>query len=78
MRGTEEEELGGGGLRREQTDQLRKMSSRGIHFDLKEGHLEGHIALNKAYLQKKKKRRSQFFFAHPRYTLLGIISENPI
>ena len=32
-----------------QTDQLRKMSSRGIHFDLKEGHLEGHIALNEAW-----------------------------
>lgn len=24
------------------------MSWRGIHFELKEGHLEGHLALNKA------------------------------
>ena len=64
-----------------QTDQLRKMYSRGIHFDLKEEHLEGHIALNKANLQKKRekkeKRNVTGFFPHPRYTLLGIISENP-
>ena len=40
-----------------QTDQLRKMYSRGIHFDLKEEHLEGHIALNKANLQKKKGKK---------------------
>ena len=31
-----------------QSDQLGKMSWRGIHFDLKEGHLEGHLALNVA------------------------------
>ena len=30
------------------TDQLRKISPRGIHFDLKEGHLEGRLALNEA------------------------------
>ena len=32
----------------DQSDQLGKMSWRGIHFDLKEGHLEGHLALNVA------------------------------
>ena len=31
-----------------QSDQLGKISWRGIHFDLKEGHLEGHLALNVA------------------------------
>ena len=37
-----------GNRRGEQSDQLGKMSWRGIHFDLKEGHLEGHLALNVA------------------------------
>ena len=41
------------------TDQLRKISPRGIHFDLKEGHLEGHIALSKVNLQKKKKKKKK-------------------
>ena len=54
------------------TDQLRKISPRGIHFDLKEGHLEGHIALSKVNLQKKKKKVIEFL-----YNNLGIISENP-
>ena len=59
------------------TDQLRKISPRGIHFYLKEGHLEGHIALSKVDLQKKKKKkkkkRSHIFFVPKGYNNLGII-----
>ena len=32
------------------TDQQRKISWRGKHFDLKEGHLEGRLALNEAFM----------------------------
>ena len=62
-------------MRSMHTDQLRKISPRGIHFDLKEGHLEGHIALSKVNLQKKKKKGHRIFVP-PRYNKLGIISEN--